>query len=55
MAVLCLCCSVGFSLVVEQRLLIVVLLLFWSTSVLGFSGCGSWPLEHRLNSCGTGA
>ena len=25
-------------------------LLLWST---GFSSCGSWELEHRLNSCDT--
>ena len=23
--------------------------------VLGLSSCGSWALEHRLSSCGTGA
>ena len=64
--VLFLCCCAGFSLVVVvmHGLLIAVASLvaehgLWGTwaSVVaapGFSSCGSWTLEPRLNSCGTG-
>ena len=54
--------SEGYSLAVVLRILIVVAFLvaehrLWSTqaSVVvghGLSNCGSWALEHRLNSCG---
>ena len=64
LSMLSFCCCAGFSLVVASRgytlvvvrgLLIVVASLVAEHGALGhagFSGCGSWALEHRLNSCG---
>ena len=59
-------CCAGFSLVAVrggQSLLqcsgfsLQWLLLLWSTGsrARGFDSCGSWALEHSLNSCGTPA
>ena len=44
----------GYSLVVVLGLLIMVASLIVSTGCrhVGFSSCGSWALEHRLNSWG---
>ena len=59
-----LCCCMGFSLVAGSRgyslvavhgLLIAVASPVgrsWALGSLGFSSCGSWALEYRLNSCG---
>ena len=51
------CCS-GFSLVaVNGGFSLRWLLLLQSTGSrhTGFSSCGSWALEHRINSCGQDA
>ena len=62
LAVLGLCCCVGFSLVAGSGgyslVMVRWLLLLWSTgsrACAGFSSCGSRALEHRHNSCGTQA
>ena len=60
------CCCVGFSLAAESGGYSLVSV--WAShcngvsccgaQALGYSGfstCGSWALEHRLSSCGTGA
>ena len=54
LSVLGLRCCVGFSLVAVLGLLIAVASLLQSTASrsMGFSGCTSQALEHRLGSCG---
>ena len=59
----CLCCCADFYLVTAKLLIAVASL--WSTGSKGAWGLvvmacglrifGSWALEHRLSSCGTGA
>ena len=62
LAVLDLCCCLGFTLLVVSRgyslvaacgLFIAAAPLVAEHGHMGFSSCGSWALEHRLNSCGT--
>ena len=48
LAVLDLCCCSSFFLVAESGLLL-------QTQCTSFSCCGSWDLEHKLNSCGAQA
>ena len=65
LAVLGLRCSVGFSLIagrgacplvaVHRLLIAVASLVQHGLLGAGFSNCGSWALEHRLNSCGAWA
>ena len=51
------CDGRGYALVAMRGLLIVVAPLLWSRGarLRGRVSCGSWTLEHRLNSCGAGA
>lgn len=59
---MCLHCCVGFSLVVVNGLILLVMgygLLIAMVSLLVermccFGSWGSWALEHRLHSCGAG-
>ena len=46
--------SMGYCLVGVCKLFIVVAsrCRAWALGYTGFSSCGSWALEHRLNSCG---
>ena len=55
LAVLGLCCCMGFSLVAVCRPLISVVSLVLACRLQGFSSCSSWALDCRLNSCGTWA
>ena len=64
LAVLGLPCCAGFSLVVASRAYSLVAVYrfltaeatgTWALGCKGFSSCGSWALEHRLNSCSTQA
>ena len=68
MAVLCLHCSTGFSLIVARGsnspIAVRGFLIAVASPVVdgalalghkGFSSCDSWALEHRLRSCGTWA
>ena len=64
MAVLGLCCCVGFSLVavswvytlvIVHGLLVAVVSLVAELGAHGLGSCGSWALERRFSSCGAWA